>query len=149
MFRRRKPPDPEVQASLELSFRVLGTVALKRNGLRFPPAPSKPGVYRIRVASERGTAVYVGETTNLSQRFGQYASPGPSQATNLRLNELIASHLTKRGRDVFVDIATEAEYRRGGKRIRTSLADKPARRAAEQIALLVVQDDGHYEILNR
>ena len=149
MFGRRKPPDPEVQASLQLSFRVLGTVARKRKRLRFPPAPSKPGVYRIRLAGAGRTAVYVGETANLSQRFGQYASPGPSQATNLRLNELIAAHLSKKGRDVFVDIATEAKYRRAGKRIRASLADKPARRAAEQIALLVVQDDGRYEILNR
>ncbi|MCH8899203.1 MAG: GIY-YIG nuclease family protein [Acidobacteria bacterium] len=91
MFGRRKPPDPEVQASLELSFRVLGTVARKRNRLRFPSAPSKPGVYRIRLVGAGRTGVYVGETTNLSQRFGQYTSPGPSKATNLRLNELIAT----------------------------------------------------------
>jgi len=64
-----------------------------------PALPSKIGVYVIKYKSEFGRfigesdIVYIGSTTNkggLKARIRQYFHPGPTQLTNIRINEMLS-----------------------------------------------------------
>lgn len=53
--------------------------------------PNQAGVYAFAI---NGVVQYVGPASrSLRQRLGFYRKPGPSQTTNIRLNELIRGHL--------------------------------------------------------
>lgn len=55
--------------------------------------PDRPGVYAFAID---GVVQYVGlASKSLRQRLGFYRKPGPSQRTNIRLNEIIRGRINK------------------------------------------------------
>lgn len=77
--------------AIEFEWQEAGRVTLDAaGGLVFPVLPREPGLYRfwIEGADER-PSVYVGEASDLRRRMQHYRTPGVSQATNIRLNELL------------------------------------------------------------
>jgi hypothetical protein len=77
--------------AVEFEWQVAGRVSLDANSyLVFPVLPNMPGLYRLWIegADER-PGVYIGEASNLRRRMQSYRTPGVSQTTNIRLNELL------------------------------------------------------------
>ena len=66
--------------------------------------PEVPGIYRF----DLGDRVYVGEADRLRRRFQHYRTPGPSQATNIRVNAAMLLIL-EAGRATPVSTGTEAQ----------------------------------------
>jgi hypothetical protein len=85
---------------------------------------TSPGLYRFRISKfDGGAAIYVGETDNLQRRFAHYRNPGPTQATNLRLNAFFLAVISSGGRievDIVIDkawltwsdVEVKADFRR-------------------------------------
>lgn len=86
-----------MKATVEFQWTTIGEVQLDEQGkLRCPRSPSKPGVYAFRfVGPEAAATKYIGEPDNLQRRVAHYRNPGPTQATNIRLNQRIHTHLAK------------------------------------------------------
>jgi hypothetical protein len=85
----------------------LGSAATTPDGrLRLPVPPAGPGLYRFLLTAP-APSVYIGETEELRRRFGQYANPGPSQRTNLRMNARMREVLAAGG-TVAVETCTDA-----------------------------------------
>lgn len=115
-------------------WRQLGMATLGADGrLILPSAPPAPGIYRFRLLGP-GPSVYIGETDQLPRRFSQYRSPGPSQRTNLRMNERMRLNLGA-SREVAVDVAIHAWVQVGGAREPLDLNRKSHRMLAEEAAL--------------
>lgn len=140
--------DP-VHLSLEFRWQPLGRVQLDDRGdLTFPGTPRQPGLYRFRLGTGTTARHYIGETDDLPRRFRHYRKPGPSQTTNLRMNELVRAHLAASG-TVEIDIATrEVAVFATDAAIHVDLADKTTRRLLEHAALLVERAAG-VDMLNR
>lgn len=69
--------------------------------------PKSQGVYAF---AKTGTVLYVGVATmGLSKRLSLYAKPGPTQSTNIRLNEIIGAELAA-GTPIDIYIATPADF---------------------------------------
>ena len=128
--------DP-VRLSLAMNWRSLGPVHVGGGSkLVFPAVPSVPGLYRFRLSGHGEEAHYIGETADLRRRFYHYRNPGPSQATNIRINGLLLDHLAAGG-SVEVDIiAGEVALTIGDESVPVDLALKPVRRLLEHAALL-------------
>jgi hypothetical protein len=76
--------------------------------------PGRAGVYAFAID---GIVQYVGlASKSLRQRLGFYRTPGPSQRTNVRLNEIIRAHLGE-GRRVQVLIAHPPDIEWNGLKI--------------------------------
>lgn len=98
-----------------------------------PAPPALPGVYRFRLLG-RTPSVYIGETDQLPRRFAQYRNPGPSQRTNIRLNDRIRQHLAA-GEHIAIEVVTAARVEVGAARETLDLARKSHRMLAEEAAL--------------
>jgi len=90
--------------------------------LRFPEVPESPGVHRFHL----GQTVYIGETNRLRRRFQHYRTPGPTEATNIRLNALMLLLLGEGGA-ITVCTITAASVDVDGHRRPLDLRDKAAR----------------------
>ncbi|MEU7529617.1 hypothetical protein AB0A74_28080 [Saccharothrix sp. NPDC042600] len=147
-----EPDMPEVDVRVRTTWRRAGEVALDGGGgLLFPPVPPRPGLYRLTFSgmpSQERPAVYVGESGDLRGRFRLYRTPGPTQQTNVRLNDEMINHLRAGGR-VVVAVATEAEVEVFGEVRPLSFRRKSARVAAEHAALAGLYLDGSREVVNR
>lgn len=141
-------PEGDVELSVQMQWKRLGAIRLDVGGaLAFPPVPQLPGLYRFRLNGASAQR-YVGETMDLRRRFQHYRAPGPTQATNLRINEILRTHLAAGGA-IEVDIFTgPVSVRIGQETSVLDLADKSARRLLEHAALVA---DGATDIesLNR
>jgi len=116
------------------SWVALGNVRLDREGRLVFPAPTHaPGLYRFRLIGP-AASVYVGETDDLHRRFAHYRSPGPSQRTNVRMNEHMRTHLQS-GRPVSVETCTETWVEVGSEREALDLSRGSHRVLAEEEAL--------------
>ncbi|MDQ3784073.1 MAG: hypothetical protein M3360_04230 [Actinomycetota bacterium] len=94
-----------------------------------------PGLYRFWLGGAEHSAVYIGETDNLRRRAAHYPNPGPSQRTNIRLNERLRTHLAAGGRaDMYVIITAELDI--DGNRIFLDLSQKDGRRLVGNAALV-------------
>lgn len=83
-----------MKATVEFQWITIGEVRFDEQGkLEFPRLPSSPGAYALRFAGAGAPTKYIGETDNLQRRVSQYRTPGPSQLTNIRLNQGIHDHL--------------------------------------------------------
>lgn len=78
-----------MRVAVDFSWTPLGRLRLEAGTLRFPAVIDAPGVYRLDI----GDRVYVGETDRLRRRLQHYRTPGPRQATNLRLNAVMLEFL--------------------------------------------------------
>ncbi len=84
--------------------------------------------------------MYVGETDRLRRRFQHYRTPGPSQATNLRLNKLM-TELLGTGK-ILVSIITDATIELDSEHHALDLADKTARLLVESAVLVAAKHAG-------
>jgi hypothetical protein len=124
--------DEEVRASVRANWRSFGTVALQGERLSFPMMPPIPGIYRFSLLAAAGVmTAYVGETDNLNRRMGGYRNPGPSQATNQRINACLMDTL-KKGGSVTVHAITSAQVDDRP----LDLVSKPSRRLVENVILV-------------
>lgn len=80
---------------VQLNMTSIGNVVMENGSLQFPPVPTSAGIYRFTLegCSPHKSRVYVGETRNLRRRMAHYRSPGPSQLTNVRINQAMVLHL--------------------------------------------------------
>lgn len=96
-----------VNVAVEFRWKPLGVVQLDPNGrLVFPKAPLEAGLYRFDLEDADGQTTYIGESDQLARRLQHYRTPGPSQRTNLRLNEHFRRALSQ-GRSITVAVVTE------------------------------------------
>jgi len=132
-----------VELSLRFSWRNIGDVELDQQGkLRFPRAPSRPGIYRFDVAGVSGKRAYIGETDTLDRRFQHYRTPGPTQSTNIRLNALM-SEVIKAGGRVSVSVMTDgAVVTVNDSETQPRLDIKSDRVMCEQAAIFASRENG-------
>lgn len=149
------PEQSEVDVAIRFSWRDAGRVVLDgQSKPMFPALPAVAGLYRLTLSgglvAVRRPRIYIGETDGLRRRLaGNYRSPGPSQATSLRVNALLRQHLGLGG-VVDLAIATEAWCLvNDGERAALDLTRKAARMLAENAALVLAQvrDDADIENL--
>lgn len=140
---------PPVQVTVDMMWRRLGSIAQGSDGnIAFPSAPTAPGLYRFRLIDGDSTRHYIGETAELRRRFQHYRRPGPSQATNIRVNALLREHLAAGGIsdvDIIVDGVTLTI---SSNEVDADLSDKATRRLLENAAL-VAEGDADIDTLNR
>jgi hypothetical protein len=109
-------PWDEAQAlECRIGFRwqPFGTVTLgEHGGLVFPNAAAIPAIYRFRIRHNYTDARYIGETENLSRRFGHYRNPGLTQQTNIRINARFLEVLVA-GAEIGVSTVSAAWIDRG------------------------------------
>ena len=132
--------EEELRCSLRLRWKPRGKVSIDEKGkLRFPLMDEKPGVYRLRLRSVEGVeSNYVGQSDNLRRRFFHYRNPGPTQATNLRLNRLIRELLAFGG-EASVAIPSEVWIEAEQGNARADLSRASLRQLFERSALAVEQ----------
>jgi hypothetical protein len=147
-------PSADVAAVVWFDWDQVGAITLDANGkLAFPrPVPARPGVYRFTLAqgSERGRPlVYIGEADQLQRRLAHYRNPGPSQRTNIRINELLYTHL-RYGSSAQLALATKVHVQTAAGRMEQvlDLSVKAARLLAENAALVQAQAEGAGDLLN-
>jgi len=140
---------PDNELTLRYHWLELGSLTLDASSrLKFPRVSFDPGLYRFRVMKDGGHSVYIGETDNLSRRFQNYRTPGPSQATNLRLNKVFVEAL-QAGNQIFVDVIVNSAWLRSGDaEEHADLSLKSHRRLFEHAAIAQSQAEDVY-ILNR
>ena len=138
-----------LELRLKMEWTVLGKVFLDdRGALSFPKATSVPAIYRFQLRFPDTETQYIGETVNLARRLAQYRKPGPSQVTNLRLNDKFKAELEV-GADITVTVATSGAWiEQGTVRQDADFTSKVVRCLFENAAIL---DTGAAEIesLNR
>ena len=128
---------PDCAVAFQLRWRRLGQIVRSPDGgLVFPVAPLAAGLYRFVVRLGNRTTIYVGESVNLSRRFGNYRRPGPTQQTNIRLNAVLLEALGGGG-VITVDIVhDDVGLMINGALIKADLADKAVRRMLEHAAIV-------------
>jgi len=132
--------EEELRCSLSLRWKPIGRVLLDETGkLRFPTMPEGPGLYRLRLRTSDGIeSNYVGQSDSLRRRFFHYRNPGPTQPTNIRLNQLIRDLLSGGG-EVSVATAHEVWVQAEQGVARADLNRGSLRRLFENLALAVEQ----------
>lgn len=134
---------------ITLTWMPIGRVGMDSSSkIVFPKAPEIPGVYRFLIRGSQKQSIYVGETDNLQRRFQHYRNPGPSQTTNIRINDLFKIHLED-GAEIGVDIATGITIKDSASQtLNVDLSLRHFRRLFENYAL-VVGGGTDIESLNR
>jgi hypothetical protein len=131
------------RVGIQFEWRDAGEVRLDIAGKpEFPRLTTKPGVYAFRFAGPEGvTSVYVGEAENLQRRVAHYRNPGPTQATNIRVNERMRSHLSLNSR-ITMQLIVDAQVEVDGNAEACDLSNAFARRFVENAALLAIAKTG-------
>ena len=119
-----------MHVAVDFAWREVGSIRVEAGRLRFPEVPDAPGVYRF----DLGQTVYIGEADRLRRRFQHYRTPGPTQATNIRLNALML-RLLGEGGAVTVCAVTTATVEVDGHQRPLDLREKAARLLVENAAL--------------
>jgi hypothetical protein len=127
---------PGMHVGVDFAWREVGSIRVEVGRLRFPEVPESPGVYRF----DLGEQLYIGEADRLRRRFQHYRTPGPSQATNVRLSALML-RLLGEGRAVTVCTVTTASVEVDGQRAPLDLREKAARLLVEN-ALFAKSGEG-------
>jgi hypothetical protein len=129
--------DGSIAIEAAMQWKQLGAIALDDAGkLLFPVAPTVPGLYRMCLSNASGTRHYIGEAMNLRRRFAHYRNPGPSQQTNIRVNEVLRTHLDAGGEAMVDLIVSGISLSVGGRELSVDLDDKAVRRLLEQAAVV-------------
>ena len=142
--------DRPLLGALRVEWEVIGSITLDQNGkLYFPKAPSSAGLYQFCIERSDGNlGRYVGESDNLSRRFGHYRNPGPTQPTNLRVNALFKDLLTG-GHSIKVAIATGGAWiLRNNREELANLNERNMRRLFENFVLVMGKGE-HIKEINR
>lgn len=118
-------------------WRGLGHVTIGRDGsLMFPEMLAVPGLYRINLSGVGRARCYIGETVDLRKRFAHYRRPGPTQTTNIRMNELMRQHLSEGGSVSVETVTGITRVNLGSGATAVDLKDKAVRRMFEQTAIV-------------
>lgn len=96
-----------MKIQVECTWTEAGPVVLLDGRLKMPPLSAEPGVYQWVLRHAGRERRYVGEAENLARRFQHYRTPGPSQTTNLRMNDR-ARRVLEAGGEVIVLIASSS-----------------------------------------
>ena len=140
------PPTPDLRPTGEAyrgeiayDWLAAGEITLSNGRLVVPALGVSPGVYRFRLVEPEGDvrSFYVGESENLFQRMNGYRNPGPTQATNQRINLLLCDLLDDGGA-VRVSLIHEATL----DGVSLDFRRKPARLLVENSALLHLAAQG-------
>ena len=138
-----------MRVCVSFDWREVGAITISTAGLVFPHLPEDAGVYRFRFTGAGQDGVYIGEASQLRRRGYHYTRPGPSQATNIRMNAEIRAHLAAGGR-VEVSIVTEATIEiDGASSAALDLDAASSRRLVENAVLRGLKATGLERILNR
>lgn len=142
-------PDGAVNIGIAMQWKQLGQISLDPSGgLVFPMAPVRPGLYRMRLLTSEGARHYIGESVDLRRRFQSYRTPGPTQDTSIRINDILHAHLAA-GETVAIDIVMAGvSLKVDRQEVAVDLADKATRRMLEQAAI-VAEGAFKIESLNR
>ncbi len=135
--------------SLRLRWTQVGEVTIDSSGkLAFPKVTNAPGLYKFCVADAGSVKkIYIGESDNLSRRFTHYRNPGPTQQTNIRMNNLLSNCL-KGGAEVTVlAVVNDCWIGTGPYEKQVDLASKLTRRMFEHFAA-AMHPDNDVELLN-
>lgn len=108
-----------MRVAVEFNWRQVGWLRVEAGRLSFPDLPDVPGVYRF----DLGERIYIGEADRLRRRFQHYRTPGPRQATNLRLNALMLE-LLGASTAIEVSTVTAAEKSTAGRHRSTSVTSR-------------------------
>lgn len=129
--------------AVNFGWRSAGAVTLDPAGsLLFPKVGQVPGIYRFNLSDPRtGYSAYIGETDRVDRRFNGYRNPGPSQATNLRVNPLLVGTL-RLGGTVTIELAGSVTMTINGVPAAVDLSWKPTRLIVENAALLEARAQG-------
>lgn len=134
---------------LGMAWKPLGRVTAGEDGrLVFPKAERSPALYRLSISIGGDDAIYIGETENLSRRFGNYRNPGPSQQTSKRINAKLKDAL-EAGAEIAVSVVLGGAWIDWGKGPQEAdLSSKVIRCLLENAA---IADGGsqQVEMLNR
>jgi len=144
-----------VQLQVDLDWELCGQVTVSGEALTTPSLPSAPGVYQWVFRHAGHERRYVGEAANLSRRFQHYRTPGPSQTTNLRMNQRAKRVIANRG-SVEIMLATKIRLVVDGATSSPDLNSPFVRRFVENAALLslvasncgIVNGAGYGELTN-
>ena len=132
----------DVNVMAQFDWTDVGVVRLDEAAkLVFPDLPTAPGLYRFRCASDTSPWQYIGETDNLRRRAYHYRNPGPSQWTNIRLNDLLRGEIVN-GNEVAFATATEATIEVADVWADADLRQKAVRRSLENAALIAATEAG-------
>jgi hypothetical protein len=123
-----------VELRVGFGWQPLGRVGYGER-LMFPSASQVPAVYRFRIRSGTGEAIYIGETENLARRFGFYRNPGPSQQTNIRMNAVFRERLSSGG-EIAIATMSDPWIERNGLREVADFSSKVVRCLFENAAIL-------------
>lgn len=100
-----------------------------------------PALYRFRLTGSGGERRYIGETANLARRIYMYCNPGPSQMTNLRLNQLFSQHLHFGGQVCLDAVLKGARVEIDAQVREIDMANRFDRRFLENAAILLELQD--------
>ena len=109
--------------------------------ITWPKPGRQPAIYKWTFNTGSNQSIYVGECVDLKRRIYQYSNPGPTQATNQRLNSRI-KEILENGGEVRLSILDMSQVSTD-----FELSDKFLRRCLENLAVLGASQDG-IEILN-
>ena len=126
-----------ISSSLTMEWKPVGKVELtKNNRLMLPHADQIPALYRFRILENGKESLYIGETINLQQRFGNYKCGSKGQVTNHRIKNSLVSAL-QGGAEISVSIITEKAFiDKGDGLVPLDLSSKVARCYLENAAII-------------
>jgi hypothetical protein len=137
------------ECKVSMRWKPIGRITLgESRRLQFPDAPKLPGLYRFRIRGTGGAALYIGESDNIERRFRNYRNPGPTQPTNVRLNQRFSSALI-RGAEIAVAIVTDDAYIENGEGRGVADFTSKAVRCLFENAAIVLGGGKEIELLNR
>lgn len=132
----------DLGVTVKATWREGGPILLDaQGGIAFPELPRAPGAYRMTLTGAPGQGkprVYIGETDLLQRRMAHYRTPGPTQSTNIRMNDSLRKHLSSGGVASMAFIA-DALFRAADddqSPVPLDLSRKAARRLVENAALV-------------
>ena len=129
-------------------WREVGEVRLGTDGKLLMPDPGRgPGTYRFRLTGGEAPSVYIGESEDMSRRFGQYRNPEASQRTNVRMNERMRGRIAGGG-VVRVAVVIEAVLRVAECHELLDLAHPTGRRLVEEHLLAEAREAGAEAVEN-
>lgn len=130
--------DNILRCDVSMKWEPIGTVSLDEAGkLVFPDVRTIPAIYEFRLRYPTGLRFrYVGETTNLRQRFSGYRNAAEGQQTNVRLQGEFRKALAA-GAEIDVSAVTESPWLEDGSgRRQVVLSSTSVRRLMENAAIL-------------
>jgi hypothetical protein len=134
---------------IAMQWTPLGRIERTPSGhITFPEAQEIPGLYCFRIRHGDVEQRYIGQTQNLKRRFGNYRNPGPSQQTNIRLNQAITEAITS-GSEISVSVVTQAAWIDRGAGLREADMSSLATRCLLENMAIVADVTEDIESLNR